>query len=151
VIAFATSFPILEGKSVTCWTEVLRGVSIASQVLLGCLLHTRPQGTRFYASCWPLRGCFMSHTGSKSLLAVRWRAECHTADWASIRYIWQFTRVRVRTNYRPKKKACPARGPKQDREILRGCMSRSPYKSQASSEDKVAVLWKSPATRNPRT
>jgi len=50
-----------------------------------------------------------------------------------------------------KKKACPARGPKQDREILRECMSRSPYKSQASSEDRVAVLWKSPATRNPKT
>ena len=50
-----------------------------------------------------------------------------------------------------KKRACPARGPKQDREILRGCMSRSPYKSQISSEDKVAVLWKSPATRNPKT
>jgi len=27
-----------------------------------------------------------------------------------------------------KKEACPARGPKQDREIFRGCMSRSPYK-----------------------
>ena len=66
-------------------------------------------------------------------------------------YIWGFTRVRVRTDYRPKKKkmACPARGPKQDREIFRGCMSRSPYKPQISSEDRVAVLWKSPTARNP--
>ena len=68
------------------------------------------------------------------------------------RYIKKFTRVRVRTNYRPKKKkACPARGPKQDREILRGCMSRSPYKPQVPSEDRVAVLWKSPTARNPNT
>ena len=50
-----------------------------------------------------------------------------------------------------KKKACPARGPKQDREIFRGCMSRSPYKPQISSEDRVAVLWKSPTARNPDT
>ena len=50
-----------------------------------------------------------------------------------------------------KKEACPARGPKQDREILRGCMSRSPYKPQISSEDKVAVLWKNPTARNPST
>ena len=67
------------------------------------------------------------------------------------RYIWKVARVRVRGNYRPKKRACPARGPKQDREILRGCMSRSPYKPQVSSEDRVAVLWKSPTARNPNT
>ena len=50
-----------------------------------------------------------------------------------------------------KKGACPARGPKQDREIFRGCMSRSPYKPQVSSGDRVAVLWKSPTARNPGT
>ena len=36
--------------------------------------------------------------------------------------------------------AYPARGPKQDRKILRRCMSRSPYKPQDPPEDKVAVL-----------
>ncbi|KAH8099788.1 hypothetical protein BXZ70DRAFT_1065302 [Cristinia sonorae] len=46
--------------------------------------------------------------------------------------------------------ACPARGPKQDRKILRRCTSRSPYKPQVSSEDKVAVLWKTPTAHKPR-
>ena len=63
----------------------------------------------------------------------------------------RFLGLGLELNTGQKKKACPARGPKQDRKIFRECMSRSPYKSQASSEDKVAVLWKSPATRNPRT
>ena len=45
--------------------------------------------------------------------------------------------------------ACPARGPKQDREILGRCMSRSPYKPQDPPEDMVAVLWEAPTAHEP--
>ena len=56
-------------------------------------------------------------------------------------YIFKVTRVRVRRKKsRKKKEPAQPEWPKQDRKILRRCMSLSPYKPQTSSEDMVAVL-----------
>ena len=52
----------------------------------------------------------------------------------------EYHRVKVRRADRQKKTACPARGPKQDRKILRRCTSRSPYKPRGPPGDRVAVL-----------
>ena len=103
----------------------------------------------------------MNHTKSKWSLVVRWKAEVSRSVTSENQKNYPIShKINIFGNLLglglglitgQKKKACPARGPKQDREIFRGCMSRSPYKSQASSEDRVAVLWKSPATRNPST
>ena len=92
--------------------------------------------------------------GPKSSPVVRWNVEASrsvTGGNGTSDIFGNLLGLGLGVNTGQKKEACPARGPKQDREILRGCMSRSPYKSQASSEDKVAVLWKSPTTRNPST
>jgi len=58
-------------------------------------------------------------------------------------------RVRVRTPKSRKKEPAQPEWPKQDREILRRCMSLSPYKPQTPSEDKVAVLWRISTAHKP--
>ena len=60
------------------------------------------------------------------------------------------TRVRVRTAKEQKERPAQPEWPWQDWEILRRCIGRSPYKPQAPSEDKVAVLWKVPMAHKPR-
>jgi len=57
-------------------------------------------------------------------------------DIESYKQIQTLHRVRVRTLNRHKKRPAQPEWPKQDRKILRQCMSRSPYKPQTSSEDK---------------
>ena len=73
VIALATSFPILEGGNVTldggCTKEVFEGWYRESGVIE--MTYTRPQETRFYDSCWSLRGRFMGHPRSKWSLTVK--------------------------------------------------------------------------------
>ena len=51
-----------------------------------------------------------------------------------------------------KKKKRPAQPewPERDRKILGRCMSRSPYNARVFPEDRVAVLWRTPAHHLPR-
>ena len=60
--------------------------------------------------------------------------------YIEVEYYFQCARVRVRTNKDQKKEPAQPEWPKQDRKILRRCMSLSPYKPQTPSGDKVAVL-----------
>ena len=60
-------------------------------------------------------------------------------DTENYKQIQTLHRVRVRTLNQHKKRACPARvaeAGQENIEILRQCMSRSPYKPQTPSEDK---------------
>jgi hypothetical protein len=59
--------------------------------------------------------------------------------------------VRVSALEGRKKMARPARRPERDREILRRCMSRSPYKPRRAAGDRVAVLWRTSTARTPKT
>ena len=59
------------------------------------------------------------------------------------------TRVRVRMTKEQKERPAQPEWPWQDGKILRRCMSRSPYKPQVPSEDRVAVLWKAPVAHKP--
>jgi hypothetical protein len=57
--------------------------------------------------------------------------------------------VRVRRADGHKKEPAQPEWPKQDRKILRRCMSRSPYKPQSPPADRVAVLWRASTAHKP--
>ena len=101
----------------------------------------------------------------KNILIAKWQTSFLISrhSWQLTRYykILIFTDINQVTGYiviglglgpqnSQKKEPAQPEWPKQDRKILGRCMSRSAYKPQTPSEDKVAVLWSISTAHKPR-